>query len=196
MPYPYQLIKLPPGDWKNVYESQAIHMGAAHNTFIQGLNAIVKHAPNITKDKVQPFMIFALTALSTLHHHHHVEETFFFPRFEENLGKGAMQVNVEQHELFVPKVEELEKYLKDVQEGKDMYDGQRIIDAIESFGDIMVQHLTDELETLNVDRIRAHFTEKELKQMESDFMKIVLAELDFYKNLPMGLVCMDPNNLW
>jgi len=112
------------------------------------------------------------------------------------LGKGAMQVNVEQHELFVPKVEELEKYLKDVQEGKEMYDGQRIIDAIESFGDIMVQHLTDELETLNVDRIRAHFTEKELKQMESDFMKIVLAELDFYKNLPMGLVCMDPNNLW
>jgi len=52
------------------------------------------------------------------------------------------------------------------------------------------------LETLNADHVRAHFTEKELKQMDSDFMKIVLAEIDFYKNLPMGLVCMDPNNAW
>lgn len=32
--------------------------------------------------------------------------------------------------------------------------------------------------------------------MESEFMKIVLAEIDFYKNLPMGLVTMDPNNPW
>jgi len=38
-------------------------MGAAHNTFIQSLNAIIKHALNITEDKVQPFMIFALTAV-------------------------------------------------------------------------------------------------------------------------------------
>ena len=66
-----------------------------------------------------------------------------FPRFEEKLGKEAMQVNLEQHELFIPKVEELEQHLKDVQEGKEKYDGQRIIDMIESFGDTMVQHLTD-----------------------------------------------------
>ena len=122
-------------------------------------------------------------------------------------------MNVEQHEQFLPKAEELEQYLKDVQEGKAKYDGKCIVDMVESFGDIMVQHLTDvsfligsvvilistsfqELATLDADRMRANFTEKELKQMESDFMKIVLAEVDFYKNLPMGLVCMDPNNAW
>jgi hypothetical protein len=38
-------------------------MGAAHNAFIQGLNAIIRHALNITEDKVQPFMIFALTVV-------------------------------------------------------------------------------------------------------------------------------------
>ena len=66
-----------------------------------------------------------------------------FPRFEERFGKEVMQVNLRQHELFIPKVEELEQYLKDVQEGKERYDGQRVIDIIESFGDTMVQHLTD-----------------------------------------------------
>ncbi|KAF8732650.1 hypothetical protein AX14_004095 [Amanita brunnescens Koide BX004] len=196
MPYPYPLIKLPPGDWQNAYESQAINMGAAHNTFIQSINAIVKHAPNITENKIQPFLIFALTAISALHHHHHVEETFAFPRYEEKLGKGAMQVNVEQHEQFLPKVEELEQYLKEVQEGKAKYDGKRIIDIVESFGDVMIQHLTEELATLDADRMRANFTEKELKQLEKDFLNLILAEFDFYKNLPMGLVCMDPNNAW
>ena len=53
-----------------------------------------------------------------------------------------MQVNVEQHELFIPKVEELEQYLKDVQEGKAKYDGKHIVDTVESFGDVMVDHLT------------------------------------------------------
>jgi hypothetical protein len=53
-----------------------------------------------------------------------------------------MQVNVEQHELFIPKVEELEQYLKDVQEGKAKYDGKHIVDTVASFGDVMVDHLT------------------------------------------------------
>jgi hypothetical protein len=44
--------------------------------------------------------------------------------------------------------------------------------------------------------MRANFTEKELKQLEKDFLNLILAEFDFYKNLPMGLVCMDPNNAW
>ena len=52
-------------------------------------------------------------------------------------------MNVEQHEQFLPKVEELEQYLKEVQEGKAKYDGKRIIDIVESFGDVMIQHLTE-----------------------------------------------------
>ena len=54
-----------------------------------------------------------------------------------------MQVNVDQHGDFLPGVEKLEQYLKDVQEGKANYDGKHIVDTIESFGDTMVQHLTD-----------------------------------------------------
>ena len=154
-----------------------------------------------------------LAQISTLHHHHHLEETLTFPWYEEKLGKGAMHVNVEQHEQFLPGVEKLEQYLKDVQEGKEKYDGKYIVDTIESFGDVMVQHMTEvgcllgsivivvhqslqELTTLDADRMRANFTEKELRQFESDFMKAALTELDFYKDLPICLLCKDPNNTW
>ena len=37
------------------------NMAAAHNVFIQGINAVVAHAPHIAEEKVQPFMVFCLT---------------------------------------------------------------------------------------------------------------------------------------
>ena len=79
--------------------------------------------------------------LSVFHHHHSAEETYTFPRFEANLGKGTLEVNIEQHNQFVPQMEDLDKYLRDVQEGKQEYDGQRIVDTINSFGDVMHAHL-------------------------------------------------------
>ncbi|KAK2464031.1 hypothetical protein APHAL10511_003975 [Amanita phalloides] len=196
MPYPYPLLDLPPGNWKNIYEFQSIHMAAAHNTFIQSINAIAKHAPNVTEDKIQPFMIFALTAISTVHHHHNLEETFLFPFYEEKLGKGALQVNIEQHEMFIPQLNELENYLKEVQDGKAKYDGKLIFDKIESFGDIMVDHLRNEIATLEPERLRANFTEKELKQMDTDLTNMILSALDHYKNLPSVMVTMDPRTPW
>ena len=36
------------------------NMAAAHNTFIQGLNAMIRHGPTVTEDKVEPFMWFCL----------------------------------------------------------------------------------------------------------------------------------------
>jgi len=196
MPAPYPLIKIPPGDIKDTFDFQAIHMAAAHNSILQGINAIVKHAPNVKGDKIKPFLVFATTVLSTFHHHHSAEETFTFPSYEAKLGKGAMSINLEQHEKFVPQAEQLEKYLKDVQEGKDKYDGKRIVDTIESFGDVMLEHLNAEVETLESSRMRAAFTEQELKDIDAGFMKIMLAATDYYTNLPLVMVCQDPDNLW
>ena len=72
-----------------------------------------------------------------------MEETFAFPKYEEKLGKGTFAVNYEQHEKFVPQVEQLVHYLKEVQEGKKEYDGKHIVDTIESFADVMMQHLNE-----------------------------------------------------
>ena len=46
------------------------------------------------------------------------------------------------------------------------------------------------------DIIRENFTIAELKAIESESMKRVLASLDFYKNLPLGLVCANPSTPW
>ncbi|KIL69065.1 hypothetical protein M378DRAFT_763834 [Amanita muscaria Koide BX008] len=178
------------------YPVHGRNMAAVHNNILRGINAIAKHAATVEGDKIKPFLVFALTVFSTFHHHHHMEETFAFPKYEEKLGKGTFTVNYEQHEKFVPQVEQLVHYLKEVQEGKKEYDGKHIVDTIESFSDAMIQHLNEEIATLDAGRMRAAFTAKELKDIDAELLKIILATTDFYTNLPMALVCQDPDTAW
>lgn len=122
-------------------------MAAAHNAFIQGINAMVAHAPTVTPDKVQPFMVFSLAVVSpslsriftklaqhliiirpqvdNIHHHHDLEETFLFPEMEKKLGEGALSDNVAQHRNFVPQLLELKAYLEAVKSGEAAYGGVR-----------------------------------------------------------------------
>jgi hypothetical protein len=43
-------------------------MAAAHNAFIQGINAMVVHAPHIKPEKVKPFTFFCLSVVRLAHH--------------------------------------------------------------------------------------------------------------------------------
>lgn len=48
-----------------------------------------------------------------------------------------------------------------------------------------------EIPTLESGRLRAAFTEKDLKDMEAQLMKIILKDVSFVTTLPMGLLCHD-----
>ncbi|KAE9401150.1 hypothetical protein BT96DRAFT_974919 [Gymnopus androsaceus JB14] len=196
MPAPYPLLDMPPGDIKNTHEFTAMHMAAAHNTFIQGINAIVAHAPTVPPNKIQPFLIFCLTVLDNIHHHHHIEETYFFPELEKKLGEGALSRNYEEHADFVPQLDELQVYLKTVQEEEEKYDGMVLLEKIHSFSDSMMLHLSHEIPTLEANRLKAVFTEKELKDIDAKVLSIALKTIDFYKAIPLGLVCSNPATPW
>ena len=60
---------------------------------------------------------------------------------EEKLGKGALSQNIEQHKLFIPQLEALDEWCKAVQKGEIVYDSKVFLGMIESFVDIMVNHL-------------------------------------------------------
>ncbi|KAJ7286448.1 hypothetical protein C8J57DRAFT_1287679 [Mycena rebaudengoi] len=196
MPAPYPLLDMPPGDFKNQFDFVAINMACAHNGFIQGINAMVHHAPNVAADKVVPFMVFSLTIVDSLHHHHALEEEYYFPELEKKLGKGALEGNVEQHHAFVPQVVELKQHLEDIKAGKEKYDGDLLVERIHSFSDIMINHLNEEITSLESSRLRAVYTEKELKSLDDGFMKLMMAKIDFSTTLPLSLVCGNPATPW
>ncbi|KAJ7644766.1 hypothetical protein FB45DRAFT_299503 [Roridomyces roridus] len=171
-------------------------MAAAHNAFIQGINAMVAHAPNITSDKVEPFMVFSLAVVDSIHHHHDMEETFYFPEIEKKLGAGSMSASVDQHHTFVPQLVQLKEWIESVRAGTEMYDGKLLVEKVHSFSDIMINHLNEEIPSLESSRMRAVFTEKELKDIDNEFMKQALAKIDFNTTLPLSIVCGNPATPW
>ncbi|KAF7374753.1 Hemerythrin domain-containing protein [Mycena sanguinolenta] len=191
MPYPFALIPRPPGDWKDIFDNQAIDMAVAHNMFIRGINAIYAQAEGIRPEHVKPFTFFCVSFLGMLHHHHQIEETTLFPFYETKLGPHHMDHNVEQHNAFMGGLDNLEAYLKGVQNGTETYNGRRIIELLDSFTDLLVEHLRDEIPTLESSKMRANFTEKDLKDLEAAVGSRVMKEVSLVTTLPLGLICHD-----
>ncbi|THU97141.1 hypothetical protein K435DRAFT_838742 [Dendrothele bispora CBS 962.96] len=196
MPAPYPLLDMPPGDFSNMFDYQAINMAAAHNAFIQGINAMVAHASTVPPEKVQPFMIFSLAVVDNIHHHHDLEEQYLFPELEKKLGQGALSGNVEEHKEFVPQLLELKEYLEKVKAGEAKYDATLFVEKIHSFSDIMIAHLNHEIPSLESSRMRAVFTEKELKDIDSGFMNLALKKIEFATTMPLSVVCGNPATPW
>ncbi|KAF5384403.1 hypothetical protein D9615_003116 [Tricholomella constricta] len=191
MPAPYATIPRPPGDWKDIFDNQAIDMSISHNMFIRGLNAVYAQAPNIQEKQVQAFAFFCNSLLTMIHHHHHIEEELLFPFFESKLGAGTMEHNVEQHHAFLTGLEDLSAYIKDIQAGKAKYNGKLITEKLDGFADGLVQHLHDELPTLESSKMRAAFTKKDLKDLEATLGKRILKDVSLTTVLPLGMVLHD-----
>ncbi|KAG6872661.1 hypothetical protein C0995_007856 [Termitomyces sp. Mi166 len=200
MPAPYALIPPPPGDWKDIYDNQAIDMSISHNMFIRGLNAVYSQALIVPAGKEKAFAFFCNSLIAMIHHHHQIEEELVFPFYESKLGDGTMSHNVEQHHAFLGGLEDLEKYNKGVVDSTNKYDGKVVIEKLETFADGLVQHLHDELSTLDSSKMRAAFTVKELKNLEASLGKRVLKEVSLTNVLPLGMVLHDkstaPHDAW
>ncbi|TFL03959.1 hypothetical protein BDV98DRAFT_563320 [Pterulicium gracile] len=196
MPAPYPFIPIPPGSIDEPFEHNAINMAAAHNVFVQGINAIVHHAPNITPEKVDPFMTFCMAVFESIHHHHSVEEAVFFPEIEAKLGKGAMSGNIDEHHLFVPQLAEFEEYLGRIKKGEEKYDGGVLLERLNGFTDVMLEHLNHEVETLDPARLRAAFTARELKVIGDKVFKAAMSDVDYHIVMPLVMVSLNPATPW
>ncbi|KAF9522453.1 hypothetical protein CPB83DRAFT_111627 [Crepidotus variabilis] len=196
MPAPYPLLEMPPGNFSNPFDFPAINMAAAHNMFIQGINAMAAHAFYVKDERIQPFVLFCLTVLEIVHHHHRLEETFYFDALEKNLGEGYLTESKEEHATFVPQIEATESWLKEIRDGKATYDGSALLTQINSWSDDMIHHLNHEVERLNRDNIKERFNENELKAIDNQFMKHALKDVNLYTSLPISVVCGNPVTPW
>ncbi len=161
-------------------------MALVHNMLIRALNCIYLQAPHITQPNEEgDFCRYALTWHKFLHIHHTREESSFFPAIEAMAGEdgsGAMDVNVQQHRAFAQGLAELKTYLDSVEAGGEKYDGQRVVDILDSFAPVLVQHLTEEIETLT--RLRRFGPEKmrdirKLMDKEADATVVCASSLGY-----------------
>jgi hemerythrin-like domain-containing protein len=124
-------------------------MALVHNVMIRGLNAIYLQAPHIPPSDTKAFCQFMLHWHSFLSIHHSGEEAEFFPDLEEMAGdKGIMSVNVDQHHAFHEALEAFRTYIAACAGGKDVYDGAKVVRLIDGFGATLVEHLADEIPSI------------------------------------------------
>ncbi|VBB80616.1 Putative protein of unknown function [Podospora comata] len=131
------------------FDRAASEMANAHNLMIRGLNSIYLQAPHITAPDVKPFCRYIAAFTNLIHVHHHGEETHFFPEVERLSGvEGIMETNVHQHGVFKKGLHDLDDYINGVLADKQEYDGKGVVQMIDVFGKSLVEHLRDEIPTL------------------------------------------------
>ncbi|KPI41035.1 uncharacterized protein AB675_7918 [Cyphellophora attinorum] len=127
----------------------ARHMAEIHNLFIRALNSIYNHCLVVepTAASAGPFLHFCRVFCSILNHHHEIEDTILFPVFEQLLNEpGAMGVNVDGHDAFLPGLHLFEAYVSKTK--PEEYCGMTLCNMLERFAGDLVQHLHEEIPTL------------------------------------------------
>ncbi|CAG9990580.1 unnamed protein product [Clonostachys byssicola] len=180
--HPFPLVPTPnyrlkkDGKKPDDFDNCASLMGVIHNTILLGLNSIYLQAPNITAKDQKAFCAYILKWHEFLDLHHKNEELEFFPTVEKLAGEeGIMEPNVEQHHKFEPGINSFISYVKDCQNGKENYDGEKISNMIDEFGNILAGHLADEIPTLlslrkygdKMDTLSKVFDEEGAKSMKA-----------------------------
>ncbi|KIY45636.1 hypothetical protein FISHEDRAFT_48882 [Fistulina hepatica ATCC 64428] len=102
---------------------------------------------------------YALLSVGFLVDHHNAEESALFPVIEER-SPGSMAKNHEQHESFLKEVEDLVAYLQAATE--ESFDAAALRGKVDSILFLVMQHLADELDSLDAEVLRKSFSEEEL----------------------------------
>jgi hemerythrin-like domain-containing protein len=123
-------------------------MANVHNTFIRTLNTIYLSAPYIaTPSLAADFFQYCRSLGSLLYLHHSQEEAVLFPALEKLAGKkGIMEVNVQQHDVFQPRLAEFNKYVETTKPAD--YSAERVRELVDAFAPALMTHLADEIPTL------------------------------------------------
>ncbi|KAI0326177.1 hypothetical protein GY45DRAFT_1329225 [Cubamyces sp. BRFM 1775] len=135
------------------------------------------------------YRTYATLSIKFLVDHHDAEEKTLFPMLEEKIP-GSMEKNHEQHEAFLQPLGDLLKYLETVT--ADKWDVSTFRTKLDALLFPVMEHLADELDSLEPEKLTAKFSEEELQAINTATHKAQATgdsklELPFVvQNLPPG----------
>lgn len=127
-------------------------MAMSHNSFIRALNAIYLQCRGLDtathkSEDISDFLTYCQVWTDKLQLHHDIEEEHFFPDLEKLIGqKGLFDTDRHQHEAFRDGFHKFANYVNETNPGR--YDGLKLQQIIDSFGNDLETHMHDEIGTL------------------------------------------------
>ncbi|EEB95142.1 hypothetical protein MPER_05937, partial [Moniliophthora perniciosa FA553] len=149
------------------------------------------HADKYSKDDFKNYAEYALTAVEFLEGHHDAEEEALFPAIEKK-APGSMAKNEAQHESFLKPLGELRSYIESTKSGSTAFDATTYRKKVDGILHPIMEHLADELDTLQSSSLLQYFTEDEIGNLNTLTHKAQKG--DNHKNLPFILQNLPPNS--
>jgi hypothetical protein len=101
-----------------------------------------------------------------------------------------MAVNLEQHHAFHAGFETIEKYFTQIQKEPASYDCEKVVGLIEEFGPVFLQHLCDEIETLDPEKMNKLFKDpSEAKDIIDKMVKWIVSTAPATTQVPFVSFC-------
>ncbi|KAK7436901.1 hypothetical protein VKT23_018921 [Stygiomarasmius scandens] len=117
------------------------------------------YADKFEKNDFQNYLDYALYSAEFLVGHHEAEEATLFPEIEKK-SPGSMEKNEAQHQSFLAQLIELVNYLKAAK--PETFDATVYRAKVDEIVAPIMEHLADELDTLESSELLKHFTEEDL----------------------------------
>ncbi|KAJ7588320.1 hypothetical protein C8J56DRAFT_941369 [Mycena floridula] len=117
------------------------------------------HADKYPLEDFENYRGYALLSFEFLVGHHEAEEDTLFKDIDAKVP-GAMATNEEQHQTFLHPLEEIVEYLRKAT--PETFKAAELRSKIDAILEPVMNHLADELDTLEPSLLLRHFSEEEL----------------------------------
>ncbi|KAK2590431.1 hypothetical protein QQS21_011878 [Conoideocrella luteorostrata] len=153
-----------------IYNRMADHMNQFHNYFRQCWTRLYKAASTSRRPEnltLKQFLSEGISFAEHLNRHHSIEEAHIFPLLAKRMpefdhSKGHL---VKQHKQIHDGLDEFEKYVRGCHRGEADFEMAVLKEKMDTWGDVLWEHLDEEVRMLGAERMRAVWSKEEIMRM-------------------------------
>ncbi|KAJ6286127.1 hypothetical protein J3E71DRAFT_260676 [Bipolaris maydis] len=162
------LPKLTPSEFRQ-YNRMAVEMNRYHEHFRAMWKVIYtaceagKRPENMS---IRQFISTCKQFCQGLTFHHTIEEQHIFPILAKRMPAFKKELElISQHKQIHVGIDRAEKYLQECESGERELRLQEMKEILDSFGEVLWQHLDDEVEQLGAENMRKYWSLDEMRRI-------------------------------
>ncbi|KAF2873740.1 hypothetical protein BDV95DRAFT_488812 [Massariosphaeria phaeospora] len=162
------LPKLTPSEFRQ-YNRMAEHMNHFHNHFRETWTMLMTACESQKRPQgmsIRQFLAVCEQMIHGLTMHHTIEERHIFPVLAKKMPAFKKELELlTQHKQIHEGLDKLELYVNECKSGERELRMSEMKDVLDTFGEVLWQHLDDEVDQLGAENMRKYWTLEELRRM-------------------------------
>ncbi|PAV18412.1 hypothetical protein PNOK_0525400 [Pyrrhoderma noxium] len=167
----------------------ATAMSYFHDHFKSSFSKIHELADGPFRDRGMTLQMYLREAEALKKHlegHHTIEERYIFPELAKKMPSFAMdEQHLKSHEGIHDGLVRLSSLIHEFKENPSTYSPQRMRDCLDSFRDVLMKHLDEEVADLQPDNLKKYWTLEELERIPIPCFISILSKPTNGRTLPV-----------